>query len=84
MTNENTKKFVFWCLLEDCRTVEIVEFKILTIFQECKVCRFVSTIVDYVYAFFNSESFGIGNFDTDFALHIFDKVDRTIKRLVVL
>ena len=53
----------------------------MTVFRECKVCGFVSTIVDFVCAFFNSESFGIGDFDTDFALHIFDKVDRTIKGL---
>ena len=80
IANENTKKFVFWCFLY-CRAVGIVESKILTIFRECKVCRFVRTIVDFICRFFNSESFEIRDFDTDFALHIFDKVDRTIKGL---
>lgn len=81
ITNENATEFVVWCLLEDRRAVGIVEFKILTIFRERKVCRFVGTIVDFVCAFFNSEGFGIGDFDTNIALHIFDNVDRTIKRL---
>jgi hypothetical protein len=81
ITNENTTKFVLWCLLEDCRAVGIVEFKICAIFWKCKVCRFVGTMVDFSCAFFNSKSFRIGDFNTNIALHIFDKVDRTIKGL---
>ena len=41
----------------------------------------MSTVVDFICMFFNFESFEIGDFDTDFTLHIFDKVDRTIKGL---
>ena len=66
---------------QDCRAVGIVEFKILTVFRECKVCGFVSTIVDFICMFFCFKSCGVGDFDTDFTLNILDNVDRTIRRL---
>ena len=42
----------------------------------------MGTVVEFLSAFFDSEGFGIRDFDTDFALHIFDKVDGTIIRLL--
>lgn len=81
VTDEQAIKLVLISLFKDGDAIGIACKNILTIFWESLIGRVVSTIVHLVGAFFCSESFGIGNLDTEFALDIFDDVGRTVRRL---
>lgn len=81
VTDEESMELVLGSLFKDSDTIWVAGKDVLTIFGESLIRRIVGAIVHLVRAFFGVESFGIRDFDTEFALDIFDNVDRTIRRL---
>src|SRR5579859_3721826 len=73
-------ELVFGSFLKDSDAVWVAGNDVLTIFGESLIGGIMGTIIHLVCVFFGVESFGIGNFDTELTLDIFDNIDRTIKR----
>src|SRR5579859_7118801 len=73
-------ELVFGSFLKDSDTVWVAGNDVLTIFGESLIGGIVGTIIHLVCTFFGVESFGIGNFDTELTLDIFDNIDWMIKR----
>ena len=81
VTDEKSRELVFRIFLKDSDAVWIAGNDVLTIFGKGLISGIMGTVIHLVCMFFGVESFGIGNFDTQLTLDIFDNVDRTIRRL---